>query len=177
MDSRLERKSTWKKKSSTVAEVHKMWQQYIEQGKVRMPHDNEAFHVTTKNTHQSKKAMLRSVKDKTLGYWNERVKSWTFQGNFIQLLIEEKENVTCQSITNNIPKGVLSFALKSSVNGLNTPDNLKRWGIRKLDKCDQCKNRGDLQHILNWCKVSLDQGRFTWRHNSVLSHLTKELIK
>ena len=46
-----------------------------------------------------------------------------------------------------------------------------------MDKCDICKNKGDLQHILNWCQIALDQGRFTWRHNSVLSHLIKELLK
>ena len=28
-------------------------------------------------------------------------------------------------------------------------------------------------HILNWCKTSLDQGRFTWRHNSILSQFIK----
>jgi hypothetical protein len=133
--------------------------------------------VTEKNINQSKKAILKSVQNKTLCYWNDRVKKLAFQGNFIQLLIEEKQNITWQSITNNIPKGVLSFALKSSVNGLNTPDNLKRWGIRQMDKCDICKNKGDLQHILNWCQIALDQGRFTWRHNSVLSHLIKELLK
>ena len=77
--------------------------------------------MATKNTHQSKKAMLRSVKDKTLGYWNEMVKRYPFKRNFIQLLLEEEKNVTLQRITNNIPKGILSFALKRRVNGLNGP--------------------------------------------------------
>ena len=68
-------------------------------------------------------------------------------------------------------KGVLSFALKSTVNGLNTPSNLKRWGIKKTNKCLLCTNYCDLSHIIGWCKVSLNQGRLTWRHNSVLHHL------
>ena len=29
-----------------------------------------------------------------------------------------------------------------------------------------------LAHITSMCTVSLNQGRFTWRHDSVLSHLT-----
>ena len=99
----------------------------------------------------------------------------TFQGDFGQLLIEEKTNVTWKSYSNNIPKGILSFAIKSSVNGLNTPDNLKRWGIRKMNKCDLCKNRSDLEHILNWCPVASNQDRFTWRHDSVLNYLTTEM--
>ena len=121
--------------------------------------------------------MKKSVQAETHNTWNERIRKLTFQGDFVQLLIEEQENVSWKSICNNIPKGVLSFALKSCTNGLNTPDNLKRWGIRKMDKCCLCKNRGTLEHTLNYCSVALNQGRFTWRHNSVLAHFTTELKK
>ena len=76
-----------------------------------------------------------------------------------------------------MPKGVLSFALKACTNGLNTPDNLKRWGKRKMDKCDLCGNYANLEHILNWCSVSLHQGRTKWRHDSVLDHMFRELVK
>ena len=93
------------------------------------------------------------------------------------MLIEEKSNVTWKSISNNIPKGVLSFALKASVNGLNTPDNLKRWGARKLDKCTICGNYGNLEHILNWCTIGLNQGRFKWRHDSVLHYMAAHISK
>ena len=81
-----------------------------------------------------------------------------------------------KSFINNMPKGVLSFALKACSNGLNTPDNLVRWGIRKTNKCSLCKNPSNLQHILNWCPKALSDGRFTWRHNSVLSHFSTHLI-
>ena len=92
--------------------------------------------------------MKCSVKQETIQYWNTRVKKLTFQGDFVKLLIEEKENATWQSVSNNIPKGVLSFALKACSNGLNTPDNLKRWGIRKTSKCELCGNYSNLEHIL-----------------------------
>ena len=97
------------------------------------------------------------------------------QGDFIKILAEEKENVTWQSIAYNVPKGILSFALKASTNCLNTPDNLKRWGMKQLANCALCKNYCTLLHILNYCKVSLVQGRFTWRHNSVLNYLISVL--
>ena len=73
--------------------------------------------------------------------------------------------------------GVLSIALKVSVNGLNTPDNLKRWGKSKLDKCKLCDNYCNLEHTLKWCKVALEQGRTKWRHDSVLSHMVSEMVK
>ena len=105
------------------------------------------------------------------------MKKLTLQGEFAKLLIEEEENITWKSILNNIPKGVLSFALKATVNGLPTPDNLKRWGTRKLDKCTICGNFGNLEHVLNWCNTALNQKRFNWRHDSVLKYMKKEMDK
>ena len=46
-----------------------------------------------------------------------------------------------------------------------------------LDKCVLCKNRITLEHALNYFSVALKQGRFTWRHDSVLMHFTSELKK
>ena len=98
------------------------------------------------------------------------------QGDFAKLLIEEKENVTWQSVIRNVPKGVLSFALNSVTNTLPSPDNLKRWGKRIVSKCPLCSNTGTLEHILNFCSISLNQGRFTWRHNTVLNYLSNTII-
>ena len=126
---------------------------------------------------KAKKAMTNSVREETITLWNNKVKKLTLQGDFINLLIEEQSNVTWKSIVNNIPKGVLSFTLKASVNGLNTPDNLKRWGAKKLDKCTICGNFGNLEHVLNWCSTSLNQGRLKWRHDSVLNHMHNEITK
>ena len=54
--------------------------------------------------------------------------------DFIKLLAEEKENVTWKSLVYNLPKTILPFALKTTKNTLNTPDNLRRWGKKKLSK-------------------------------------------
>ena len=94
----------------------------------------------------------------------------------MKLLAEEKENVTWKSIAFNIPKGILPFALKASTNTLNTPANLRRWGKRRLANCSICGNHGTLLHILNFCQTYLDQGRFTWRHDSII-HLFASTLK
>ena len=99
------------------------------------------------------------------------------QGDFTKLLMEEKENVTWKSIINNVPRGVLSFALNSATNTLATPDNLRRWGKRMASKWPLCSDHGTLEHILNFCSISLNQGRFTWRHNTVLSHITNTIVQ
>ena len=54
---------------------------------------------------------------------------------------------------------------------------MRRWGERVVSKCPLCSNHGTLEHILNFCSVSLNKGRFTWRHNIVLNHLTTTIIE
>jgi hypothetical protein len=174
IDSRLERESEWTQKHSTVNTMHTMWENNQEAIN-SVSHEEGPYNA--RKLKKAKKVMRQSVNDESLKYWNNKVKQLTFQGDFINLVIEEQQNVTWKSIANNVPKGVLSFALKSSVNGLNTPDNLKRWKIRQTNKCELCGNYGTLEHILNWCPKALKEGRFTWRHNSVLSHFTQELQK
>ena len=73
-----------------------------------------------------KKDMKDSVKKQSIQDWNTKVKKITFLGDFVKLLIDEEENATWKSFSNNIPKGVLSCILNACSNGLNTPDNLKR---------------------------------------------------
>ena len=65
-------------------------------------------------------------------------------------------------------QGVLKFAINAGINTLPSADNLKRWGKRVNDRCDFCGNIQTLAHILTNCSTALDQGRFTWRHDSVL---------
>ena len=68
----------------------------------------------------------------------------------------------------DIPQGVLKFAINAGINTLPSLDNLKRWGKRVNDRCAFCGNIETLAHVLSNCSSALNQGRFTWRHNSVL---------
>ena len=48
--------------------------------------------------------MRDEVKKQTICDWNSKVKKLTFQGDFIKLQIDEKENVLWKSFVTNIPK-------------------------------------------------------------------------
>ena len=67
----------------------------------------------------------------------------------------------------------ISFQLKAVTNTLPSQDNLKRWNITNVDQnCVLCgKVNPTLRHVLTGCPVSLTQGRFTWRHDSVLKRI------
>ena len=93
------------------------------------------------------------------------------QGDYLALIMEEGSCVTWRSYLWDVPRGILKFAMNAGLNTLPTLDNLKRWGKRVSDRCPFCGNTQTLLHILSNCQVALDQGRFTWRHNSVLSNI------
>ena len=72
--------------------------------------------------------------------------------------------------------GELRFNLRAISNTLPTPDNLRRWGQNEVDPaCPLCGRPATLRHILNSCSVALHQGRYTWRHDSVLEVLQRHL--
>ena len=93
-------------------------------------------------------------------------------GHYVMVLVmEENGCITWKSYLWDVPQGVLKFAINAGINTLPTLDNLKRWGKRVNDRCPFCGNIETLLHVLNNCSISLDQGRYTWRHNSVLTTL------
>ena len=64
---------------------------------------------------------------------------------------------------------ITSFCLASTYDTLPFPTNLKRCRITTETKCILCsKNVCTTAHILGACKVSLLQGRYTFRYDTVL---------
>ena len=75
-----------------------------------------------------------------------------------------------------MPPNLLSFCLASTFDVLPSPSNLKRWRICTEASCSLChKNICTTAHVLGSCKVALSQGRFTFRHDSVLSDIVESL--
>ena len=68
----------------------------------------------------------------------------------------------------------MSFLIRARADRLPAPLNLKRWKFKVESKCSLCCQNlfPTTFHILSGCSTSLEQGRFTWRHDSVLLHLT-----
>ncbi|ONI45658.1 hypothetical protein AN642_00185 [Epulopiscium sp. SCG-B10WGA-EpuloA2] len=64
----------------------------------------------------------------------------------------------------------IRFLIGATYDVLPTPQNLKLW-VNGDPLCSLCSGTATLKHILSGCKVSLSQGRYTWRHNQVLKSL------
>ena len=64
---------------------------------------------------------------------------------------------------------VIAFVLNAQINSVRTPDMLKLWGYVQSANCPLCQHKQcTLHHILVNCRFALEQGRYTWRHDSVL---------
>ena len=65
-----------------------------------------------------------------------------------------------------------SFCLASTYDTLPSPANLKRWRITTEAMFTLCsKDVCTTAHILGACKVALQQGRYTFRHDTVLNQV------
>ncbi len=71
----------------------------------------------------------------------------------------------------NLPGNTVKFLLNSVLDTLPTNSNIMRWRKRSNSKCELCWHHDTLLHTLNNCPTMLKDGRYTWRHNSVLSHM------
>ena len=65
----------------------------------------------------------------------------------------------------------LSFIIRSTYDLLPSKANLVKWGKEEDPSCPLCQKRQSMEHVLSSCKVSLADGRYTWRHNRVLQEL------
>jgi hypothetical protein len=97
--------------------------------------------------------------------WVARVSEYTMQA--------ENESITSKFYMWDLPRSVLKFVVNSSIDTLPTFTNLRRWGKHALVNCQLCGNMVKLKmfYVLVHCKHTLDEGRLTWRHNSILNHI------
>ena len=60
------------------------------------------------------------------------------------------------------------FARKALTFSLPVNTNLKRWNKISSAKCLLCNGRQTQLHVLNNCVTAVNNGRYTWRHDSIL---------
>ena len=97
--------------------------------------------------------------------------SWSNWYNYI------KNDLSWKTLISQ-PQNLSSFCINSTYNTLPSPSNLFPWGLEGNNRCSLCKLKPcTTAHIFSACKVALQQGRYTYRHDSVLCELLKILKK
>ena len=97
--------------------------------------------------------------------------NWTRWCNYIQNELSWKHLL-------NTSSRLTSFVLGSTFDTLPSPTNLKRWHITTELDCSLCFVKVcTTAHVLSGCKVALSQGRYTFRHDSILRVMHNSLAK
>ena len=169
LKSKLNRESKWKRKKNKFGS-NRWHEQYELAANQATANDSEEPKWS-----KVKQIVKNLVTVNRLEFWREYIKPLVQQGNMLKLIDLENMDLTWRSIIYDLPRGVLSFAVRSAIDYLPTFSNLKKWGKRSQTKCKLCGNYETLLHVLNNCSVSLNQGRYTWRHNSILKHTLSAL--
>ena len=187
LDNRLERESALIRKQSVTVEAERIYKRALNYNMVQgeIPTDSAELTLSegpvlilpgvqttpshkfiTEVKNEAKSQVTVSENEKMLAHVQTLVK----QGKFLELTQVEKTDATWQSFIFNLPRGTMKFVLNAAIDTLPTKVNLKQWGKLVNDKCF-CGRRQTLNHVLNCCNRSLEQGRFTFRHDAILSYI------
>ena len=99
-------------------------------------------------------------------------------GAIISFLLDhslKKLNGLWSVVPSNLPTNIFNFTIKYLNNTLPTRKNLSLWNLSQSSDCKFCLLPETLLHVVAGCKVYLEQGRYTWRHNSALNFLATSL--
>ena len=111
-------------------------------------------------TEEDNKRLIKGVQQSQQGQWT----SW-----------EEalQRSITWNYIWQMAPLK-LSFLIRSMGDQLPSKSNLVKWKKESDPTCPLCNVKPQtLEHVLSSCKTALANGRYTWRHNSVLDELVR----
>lgn len=164
LDSKLEREGSWSRKWSAACKAQKTFSQ--------IEHDEDIEGTVKQVVRKSKSKVKKLLREEEEHRLHTHVRSLVKQGSFLQLLQESESDATWKSYIFGLPAYAMKFVLNSCLDTLATRANLFKWGKMTTDKCRRCNSKETTQHILNGCQASLEDGRYTFRHDSVLAYIT-----
>ena len=125
--------------------------------------------------YRNTKEVLKAVKS---GNRERLTQNFPSQGALLSFLLDhslKKLNEIWSGVQSNLPANIFNFTIKYLKNTLPTRKNLSLWKLCHSSDCQFCPLPETLLHVVAGCKVYLQQGRYIWRHNSVLNFLTTSL--
>ena len=84
-------------------------------------------------------------------------------------------NSLWSSAQSKLPKNIFNFSIRYLSNTLANRVNLYKWKLSQSSDCSFCLCPESLLHAVSGCKSYLEEGRYTWRHNSALHFVASTL--
>ena len=181
LDCTLNREGSWTIKKSIAVENKATFLTAMSKHSVNGESPEFTGETATKLQHEFNKKVPSSAKAHMAMQHEERcevkLKAVAVQGKNLELAAAAKTDFIWKSYLYNMKAGTMKFLLNATIDTLPTAANLHRWKKSPSDKCKLCLGRQTTDHCLNICKMGLDTGRWTWRHNNILHYIMDSLDK
>ena len=133
----------------------------------------EIYDITKEKniTYDQYKTTREAVADIRKGIASDTTKLTT-QGLVITSIADyadKKLLTTWHKALSTLPKNIYSFVIRYLNNTLANNTNLSQWGRKNSGKCDICDSNQTLGHVVRGCITPLNEKRYNWRHDSILS--------
>ena len=125
------------------------------------------------DVYKNTKQILKSIRTEHTERLKTELPSQGFIISFLLVHSLKNLNSLWSRAQSKLPANIFNFTIKYLNNTLATRKNLYLWGLSNTSDCSFCLQPESLLHIVAGCKTYLDQGRFTWRHNSALRFLAQ----
>ena len=127
------------------------------------------------DVYKNTKQVLKSIHNEHTNRLQSHLPS---QGFIITFLLDHslhKLNSLWSKAQSKLPANIFNFSIKYLNNTLATRKNLHLWNLSTTSDCSFCLQPESLLHIVAGCKKYLNEGRYTWRHDSALSFIAQTL--
>ena len=127
------------------------------------------------DTYKNAKHVLKTIRADHAEKLQSKLPS---QGFIISFLLEKslkRLNSLWSKAQSNLPTNIFNFTIRYLNNTLANKKNLYMWKLAATPDCSFCLQSESLLHVVAGCKSYLEQGRYTWRHNTVLKFLAQTL--
>ena len=164
-------------KGSSHADIKKLY--YLTSDKHIIRRNNRGV----QGFYKSSKSCQKKIISKAL----EKKRQESVWNNFMEL---KEQNILIKSIVNTctsravsqwqktvqiLPPNIFCFCRRYLISSLPTNANLVRWRKIASENCSLCGIKQIQRHVVSFCSSTLDNGRFTWRHDSVLYTICQHL--
>ena len=127
------------------------------------------------DSYKNAKQVLKAVRQQH----TEKLQSQlTSQGFIISFLLEHSMkslNSLWSSAQSKLPKNIFNFSIRYLSNTLANGVNLYKWKLSQSSDSSFCLRPESLLYVVSGCKSYLEEGRYTWRHNSALHFVASTL--
>ena len=127
--------------------------------------------IPQKSSYEYRKLISEIVQEDNQSTYHAKAVQLHMQGYWTQWCSFVKNDLSWKTLL-AMPSPLISFCLEATYNTLPCPSNLKRWKLSTEASCFLCdKSVCTSAHVLGACSVALSEGRFTFRHDSVLREI------